>query len=285
MGATVGSTADASAVSTGHRGRAGLARNEPVVRGGRSLSAEVVQHRLLRVRQRHLRQHRVPVADPAAGRRRQDAGRPGDHVAEGERRGVRPGEHVAGAGADQLRRRAHLRVRALAASGTCRSAWPVQTEFTYLHAADRATGAPPNIEGGTPAPDGYLKVRYMRPSGRAGGSKAYLHAAARQTRLSTLDLEDRRTGATRTTQRHQELLLRRRDGAGLGVAGSGRRGGQRRRHADRRRERRWRRCRRASSARLPPRRSTHRSPATRRSASEAGSDSAAAANCSSTSRT
>jgi hemoglobin/transferrin/lactoferrin receptor protein len=77
-------------------------------------------------------------------------------------------------------------------------AWLVQTEFTYLHAADRATGAPPNIEGGTPAPDGYLKVRYMRPSAR-WWVEGYLHAAATQTRLSTLDLEDRRTGATRST--------------------------------------------------------------------------------------
>jgi hemoglobin/transferrin/lactoferrin receptor protein len=77
------------------------------------------------------------------------------------------------------------------------SAWQLQTEFTFLHAADRATGAPPNIEGGTPAPDGYLKVRYMRSASR-WWVEGYLHAAARQTRLSTLDLEDRRTGATRT---------------------------------------------------------------------------------------
>jgi hemoglobin/transferrin/lactoferrin receptor protein len=77
------------------------------------------------------------------------------------------------------------------------SAWRLQTEFTYLHAADRATGAPPNIEGGTPAPDGYVKVRYMPPASR-WWVEGYLHAAARQTRLSTLDLEDRRTGATRT---------------------------------------------------------------------------------------
>jgi hemoglobin/transferrin/lactoferrin receptor protein len=76
-------------------------------------------------------------------------------------------------------------------------AWQVQTAFTYLHAADRATGAPPNIEGGTPAPDAYVKVRYIRPGGR-WWAEPYLHVAARQTRLSTLDLEDRRTGATRT---------------------------------------------------------------------------------------
>jgi hemoglobin/transferrin/lactoferrin receptor protein len=76
-------------------------------------------------------------------------------------------------------------------------AWTVNTVFTYLHAADKATGLPPNIEGGTPAPDGYLKVRYLAPNGR-WWTEPYLHIAGRQSRLSSLDLEDRRTGATRT---------------------------------------------------------------------------------------
>jgi hemoglobin/transferrin/lactoferrin receptor protein len=75
--------------------------------------------------------------------------------------------------------------------------WTVNTVFTYLHAADKSTGQPPNIEGGTPAPDGYLKVRYLAPNGR-WWAEPYLHLAAQQNRLSTLDLEDRRTGATRT---------------------------------------------------------------------------------------
>lgn len=76
-------------------------------------------------------------------------------------------------------------------------AWSLHTVFTYLHAADKTTAAPPNIEGGTPAPDGYVKLRYLAPSGR-WWAEPYLHIAARQDRLSTLDLEDRRTGATRT---------------------------------------------------------------------------------------
>jgi outer membrane receptor protein involved in Fe transport len=75
--------------------------------------------------------------------------------------------------------------------------WTVGTVFTYLHAADRTTGLPPNIEGGTPAPDGYLKVRYVGGNGRFW-IEPYLHAAARQSRLSSLDLGDRRTGATRS---------------------------------------------------------------------------------------
>ncbi|MEK6302339.1 MAG: TonB-dependent receptor [Acidobacteriota bacterium] len=75
--------------------------------------------------------------------------------------------------------------------------WSVATIFTYLHARDKRTKLPPNIEGGTPAPDGYLKIRYA-PSGRRFWVEAYTHAADRQENLSTLDLEDRRTGATRS---------------------------------------------------------------------------------------
>jgi len=75
--------------------------------------------------------------------------------------------------------------------------WSVGTVFTYLFARDKRTGRPPNIEGGTPAPDGYLKVRYAPGNGR-WWIEPYLHAAGRQPRLSSLDLEDRRTGALRT---------------------------------------------------------------------------------------
>ena len=75
--------------------------------------------------------------------------------------------------------------------------WTAATIFTYLHARDKRTDLPPNIEGGTPAPDGYLKIRYA-PVGRRFWVEPYIHAADRQERLSSLDLEDRRTGATRS---------------------------------------------------------------------------------------
>ncbi|HVG21725.1 MAG TPA: TonB-dependent receptor [Blastocatellia bacterium] len=75
--------------------------------------------------------------------------------------------------------------------------WSVGTVFTYLRARDKRTDLPPNIEGGTPAPDGYLKIRYA-PVGRRFWVEPYLHAADRQGRLSSLDLEDRRTGAGRS---------------------------------------------------------------------------------------
>ncbi len=70
--------------------------------------------------------------------------------------------------------------------------------FTYIHAEDRRTGKPPNIEGGTPAPEGWLKVRYAPSGGKRFWVEPYLHVAAHQDRLSTLDLEDRRTGAGRS---------------------------------------------------------------------------------------
>lgn len=67
--------------------------------------------------------------------------------------------------------------------------WSVKTIYTYVHTQDK---------NGTPAPDGWLKLRYA-PSGRRFWLEPYLHAADRQERLSSLDLADRRTGARRTS--------------------------------------------------------------------------------------
>jgi hemoglobin/transferrin/lactoferrin receptor protein len=66
-----------------------------------------------------------------------------------------------------------------------------------LRAEDRDTGRPPNIEGGTPPPEAYLLLRWA-PKGRTFWVEPYLHVADTQTRLSTLDLGDRRTGASRS---------------------------------------------------------------------------------------
>jgi outer membrane receptor protein involved in Fe transport len=73
----------------------------------------------------------------------------------------------------------------------------VNTVFTYTRARDLATDLSPNIEGGTPAPDGYVMLLFA-PTGRRWWVQPYLHAAAKQTHLSSLDLEDRRTGAGRS---------------------------------------------------------------------------------------
>ena len=69
--------------------------------------------------------------------------------------------------------------------------------YTYMRARDLATGAPPNIEGGTPAPDGYLMVRYMAPSSR-WWVEPYLHGAGDSTACRRSISRDRRTGATRS---------------------------------------------------------------------------------------
>lgn len=75
--------------------------------------------------------------------------------------------------------------------------WTLGQNFTYLHAEDKFTKLPPTIEGGTPAPQGYLRVRYEPARGRFW-IEPYIYGARKQDRLSTLDLDDRRTGATRS---------------------------------------------------------------------------------------
>jgi hemoglobin/transferrin/lactoferrin receptor protein len=74
--------------------------------------------------------------------------------------------------------------------------WLVGATGTAIRASDLATGAPPNIEGGTPAPDLHVRVLYSI-SDRAWIEPS-IDGASRQRRLSSLDLEDRRTGASRT---------------------------------------------------------------------------------------
>jgi outer membrane receptor protein involved in Fe transport len=75
--------------------------------------------------------------------------------------------------------------------------WTFGGNFTYVHAKDKANDLPPNIEGGTPAPTGFLRLRY-EPAGKNFWVEGYSTLADRQSRLSSLDLSDRRTGATRS---------------------------------------------------------------------------------------
>jgi hemoglobin/transferrin/lactoferrin receptor protein len=85
--------------------------------------------------------------------------------------------------------------------------WTLGGNFTYIHEEDKATGLPPNIEGGTPAPTGFLRLRY-EPAGKRYWIEAYSTLADRQGRLSSLDLGDRRTGATRSTGQIQNFFRR-----------------------------------------------------------------------------
>jgi hemoglobin/transferrin/lactoferrin receptor protein len=73
----------------------------------------------------------------------------------------------------------------------------LHTAFTYLHARDATTDLPPNIEGGTPAPDAFITLRWTSSNGR-WWVEPYTHFAWEQSNLSTLDLGDRRTGAGRS---------------------------------------------------------------------------------------
>lgn len=71
----------------------------------------------------------------------------------------------------------------------------LRTAATYLKAGLRDTGAPPNIEGGTPNPEASMAFRWTH---NGFFVEPYARFAAEQKRLSTLDLDDRRTGASRS---------------------------------------------------------------------------------------
>jgi hemoglobin/transferrin/lactoferrin receptor protein len=104
------------------------------------------------------------------------------------------------------------------ASARLPAGFTLAQNFTYLYAEDRRTGRPPTIEGGTPAPQGNLRLRYDGAGGRFW-VEPYLYGARNQDRLSTLDLEDRRTGAARTRGSIQNFF--RRGASERGLVGPG----------------------------------------------------------------
>ena len=77
--------------------------------------------------------------------------------------------------------------------------------FTYTTAEDKATGVPPNIEGGTPPPTGFVSLRH---DWKRFWVEAYATFASRQDRFSSGDLADRRTGATRTRTQIENYFRR-----------------------------------------------------------------------------
>ena len=78
--------------------------------------------------------------------------------------------------------------------------------FTYIRAHSLLNGLPPNIEGGIPPATGFVSLRYQ-PRSRFY-FEGYSTMAARQNRLSTLDLSDRRTGAARSRSNIQNFFRR-----------------------------------------------------------------------------
>ncbi|HUQ33109.1 MAG TPA: TonB-dependent receptor [Pyrinomonadaceae bacterium] len=78
-----------------------------------------------------------------------------------------------------------------------KDSWIAGGNFTYIRALDKKTGLPPNIEGGTPPATAFLRLRYQ-PAGKPYWIEGYSTLSGRQRRLSSLDLSDRRTGATRS---------------------------------------------------------------------------------------
>jgi hemoglobin/transferrin/lactoferrin receptor protein len=86
------------------------------------------------------------------------------------------------------------------------SALGLRAIFTYYSVKDTLTDLAPNIEGGVPAPDGWLSVQYA-PAGGTWWVQPYLHAAAEQSNLSSLDLSDRRTAAPRNRNNMRAFFL------------------------------------------------------------------------------
>jgi hemoglobin/transferrin/lactoferrin receptor protein len=80
------------------------------------------------------------------------------------------------------------------------------TNFTYVRAHSLLNGLPPNVEGGIPPATGFVSLRYQ-PRSRFY-VEGYSTLAARQNRLSSLDIADRRTGAARSRGNIQNFFRR-----------------------------------------------------------------------------
>ncbi|HEV2802359.1 MAG TPA: TonB-dependent receptor [Pyrinomonadaceae bacterium] len=73
-------------------------------------------------------------------------------------------------------------------------AFTTRGNFTYIRAHSLLNGAPPNVEGGVPPATGFVSLRYQPRGASRFYVEPYAILAARQNRLSSLDLADRRTG-------------------------------------------------------------------------------------------
>ncbi len=78
--------------------------------------------------------------------------------------------------------------------------------FTYIRAYSLLNGLPPNVEGGIPPATGFVSLRYQ-PHSRFY-IEGYSTFTGRQNRLSSLDINDRRTGAGRSRANIQNFFRR-----------------------------------------------------------------------------
>lgn len=86
--------------------------------------------------------------------------------------------------------------------------WILGGNYTFIRAEERETGEPPNLGGGgIPPQTGFLRLRYQPVKG-SYWIEAYTTLAGRQDRLSSLDLADRRTGASRSRTSIQNFFRR-----------------------------------------------------------------------------
>jgi len=86
--------------------------------------------------------------------------------------------------------------------------WTTGGNYSYIYAEDRGSGESPNLGGGGIPPQfAFLRLRYQ-PAGKRFWVEGYANGAGRQSRLSTLDLADRRTGAARSRTNIQNFFRR-----------------------------------------------------------------------------
>lgn len=88
------------------------------------------------------------------------------------------------------------------------SEWQLGGNVSTLYAEDRETGLPPNLGGGGIPPTlGFLRLRYQ-PKNKPFWIEFSGNFAGEQDRLSSLDLADRRTGAARSRAQIQNFFRR-----------------------------------------------------------------------------
>jgi len=99
-------------------------------------------------------------------------------------------------------------------------AWFIGANYSYVRAEVSGSGEPPNLGGGGLPPQmAFFRLRYQPPRKRYW-VEMYSSLADRQDRLSTLDLADRRTGASRSRQNIQNFFRRGACVRGLTTAGA-----------------------------------------------------------------